>query len=261
MLKEQMPILHKIKILLLVSMFLMVASQAIAAELSISNEIRQVIQKLDLESMLLSGFESLKFCRTFFEDLEDLKGQSEMVFIKPILETNDIDDPRLEVFWKRCPNMELNRTEKWWTEVDQEKTNPPTVRLRHEIFYGTKHFRLYKVDFTNESEAGQEYGLYFDTLASKDARDKPAWPGGHFVFADFGKCKRLAAVPVNLDQFKKSEGGNPPYTAIVAYRGKHFVLDVAPIKDSYAIFFSAYRGDGRSGNACSLMPQAAIRPE
>jgi hypothetical protein len=165
-----------------------------------------------------------KFCRTFCRDFPK---QTELRIVDPIIETDDFEGPALEAYKRKCPDLQLN------TETGDQFGN---------LHYGTRHFKLYRVDINNQPADGKEYLFYYDTVvaskeeleALRDPRTRDSvttYEGGQFYLVDFKSCQIRGGVPVGkMGGFSK---GIASYNGIAWYKGKFRIVDLAPISDGY----------------------------
>lgn len=195
-----------------------VTADLVGGEEAPRNQLQQELLKLmsnytfDLEG---AG----EFCRSFCRDFQT---QTEMEFVKPVIQTDNFQYPALEEYKKKCPGLELNAT------VGDQFGN---------LHYGIRHFKLYQVDINNQPADGKEYLFYFDTVVtSKEAlealqdprtRDlQETYGGGTFYWVDFERCEIRGGAPV--DQFGGFSKGAASYNGIVRYKGKHHIFDLSP---------------------------------
>ncbi|MEW5949279.1 MAG: hypothetical protein AB1711_07680 [Thermodesulfobacteriota bacterium] len=156
------------------------------------------------------------FCECF---LEDLKAQRGIEFIRPILQTDNYNDPGLQAYLGKCPSLQLNKT-----MPDRVKSLPEGERENTgEVWYTNCDFRLYRVDFDNDPKNGEEYLFYGGGMYNLKRKITTDLSGYRLV--DFNKCKIVGGKQVSdtVDYVTRRPTGS--YTGVLKYKGRYYIYD------------------------------------
>ncbi len=165
----------------------------------------------------------LNFCTAFLKNFKEQKG---IEHIKPILETDDYNDPKLQAYLSKCPKISLNKKVTYvpriW-EMIKELPEEEQEQYGH-VYYATKGFKLYKVNIDNSEKNGDEYVLYSEGFYEEKLKrfdDK-----GKYSIAYLETCEVKGGVGTwaqfNYEKKKQIEN----YNGILRYKGKIYVFDL-----------------------------------
>jgi len=177
-----------------------------------------------LDNMYLAHGDELH-CRPMLKDIR----LHNYTIIKPIVSTDDYQDPSLKVYTEKCPNLRLNRINGIApNQLDYAMTL--SEKEREEVgmvVYYTKDFRIYNIDLDNDPENGKEfvfYGAGGYLFWSEEFIDTAM-----FTVVDFSSCK-------TKDIFGSTTGQNA-YTkeGIISYGGKYYIY--------YSSYYSLFIGE------------------
>lgn len=202
-----------------------------------------------------------KFCRQF---LKDFQTQATIQYIKPIVLTNDCNDPALDMYKKKCPKLELRKrvllNPRW---ADYAEKLPAEEMEKHgDVYMGTANFKLYQVDINNKPSDGDEFVFYrekfvhvshigeaLDLDLGKEYDDR-----GEYLVVDFEECKVKNGVPVD-DSRATATVKN--YSDVISYKNAHYIFDLFPSHgpETYSLAFWGY-----SNKRGRLIPMCLIQP-
>lgn len=202
-----------------------------------------------------------KFCVAF---LDDFTKQKRVEHIKPIVEVDDYNDPRLQNYFKQCPKAEFHKTiainphpqlHLEIAEREQELGRTLTEEELEEnggrIFHATKSFKLYKVNMDNDAKNGNEYILYAEGYKVKGSEGDKYWyyTYGGYRTLDLKNCRYGIGVstrdPYNYEKKQAIEN----YNGIIKYKGEYYVFDL--YKDpAYRLVLEKY--DKKYGKMLSI---------
>jgi len=151
-----------------------------------------------------------KFCATFLSDFSE---QKNIEHIKPIMEVDDYNDPRLQTYFKQCSSAEFQKHT--WIEP----------RGHYEMardYYATKNFKLFRVDLDNNKKNSDELVLYAEGF--KDAGNNYTY-GGYSVI-NLKKCKITYGVPTNDSYDYQKQQPIENYNGVIKYKGEYYVFDL-----------------------------------
>jgi|GEM_PF-5844113 len=172
------------------------------------------------------------FCSAF---LEDFKQQKNIEYIQPIAEVDNYNDPKLQAYFKKCPNKAFDKTTviyhaRTLEEIAQEEQRLGRLLSEEELkeyggfeYRATKNFKLYKVNIDNNAKNGDEYVFYAERYSKEESTD---YDDGGYIIVDLDKCKTDGAVNTK-DPFDYTK--NIPlenYNGIIRYKGKYYVFDL-----------------------------------
>lgn len=209
------------------------------------------------EFKIMFEYEDTPFCRAFLEDFQAHRG---IEYIEPIARAKYYSNPAFQPYRDRCPGWELNK----WIKADMGD-GPPDEPLSEadlesfgDNYFGTRNFKLYRLDIDNDPANGEEYvfyaeryywrerlfpfGVYFEKLVDWDWNDlfPPEWVpddtrlyDGGYNLIDFAQCKLrdTARTSDSYDYFYKLP--RTTYNAIIKYKGKHYIYDLREALSSY----------------------------
>jgi hypothetical protein len=211
--------------LLVGMLFLSAASYVFAGEETETAQLNEKIVKLmaSITTKLNPGIHT-KFCRHFFEDFQK---QEKIVHVRPIVQVSNYDDPALASFKAKCPKFRLANRE--GDEDPAFELNETTGDQFGNLWQGTAHFRLYKINVKN----GDEYVFYFDRVVPKsvDPQDFSAEPetSGEYRMVDFEPCEILDAVTVDMQRQFEKVTKRPGYNGIIQYKKHFYIFDLYPV--------------------------------
>ena len=251
----------------LILVFLLVMSgiawagkEGIGAQVSALSDMQQEIVNI-LSRLKFQLADQTKFCKQF---LKDFQTQTTIQYVKPIVATNDYNDPALDIYKKKCPKLELRKrvllNPRWADSV--EKLPAEEMEKYADVYLGTENFKLYKVDINNKSSDGDEFVFYrekflhvshigeaLDPDVGKEYDDR-----GEYLVVDFEECKVKAGVPVDDS---RATATVKSYSDVISYKNAHYILDLFPSMgpETYSLELWGY-----SKKRSRLIPQCLIQP-
>lgn len=206
-------------------------ARATDTDLSVEQE-KQAITKFMQEHAFKPGtFKDPKLCAAFFQDF---KRQTNIEYVRPIVETHDYFDPALQKYLKQCPKMELRTP----------------VSGRSGAYVGTPTLKLFKVDIDNNPGNGKEFLFLeaaFERRAGRASNYEPGIVGNTtYQLVDLNACATRATLYVGahrsyrLDTDLSKERPDTSYHDVIKYRGKYYVYDVIRAQ-GYSRPFSLYQ--------------------
>lgn len=215
----------------------------------------QLMKELKLEPFL--GKDS-PLCREF---LEDFRHQTNIKYIEPILQTDDYDDPKLRPYKEKCPNLELNKHMAYRPRDYEDAMKLPREErdaMASQISYGTRNFKLFRVDINNNSADGEEYIFYDEarrTVRPFDYKGKILAPeAGDYAVVDFTRCQFTGGAHVG-DVY-----GKYPRTAnvhgVIQYRQKYYIYAFEALSSGFGrLALNGYAlaptGEQKFGSICA----------
>lgn len=173
-----------------------------------------------------------KFCAAFLDDFTKQKG---IEYIKPIVEVNDYNDPKLQDYFKQCPNKDFHKT----AEISHARTLQEIAGKEQMLgrslsdeeleeyggidFYATKNFKLYKVNIDNDAKNGDEYVLYAEGFYN-DIINRYTYGGYRII--DLQQCRFRGGVSSNDPFDYKNKKPIENYNGIIKYMGEYYVFDL-----------------------------------
>lgn len=210
-------------------------------------------------------------CKSFYDDF---RKQTNIEYIAPLFTTDDYDDPRLKAYRDKCPKLELNK-HRGFARVDpdevlktlreeglpEDKLDEELDKYASSISYGTRNFKIYKVDLDNDPKNGEEYVFYDqDERTAKSDRyagEPSATQGaGTYALVDFNACRIRGGVRV-VEGFNDRDQP-AKYHAVIRYEeGRYiFSFESTSTKPRYAHLKLEGLGKDRTGRE-KLMPFCA----
>lgn len=177
-----------------------------------------------------------KFCSAFLNDFIE---QKQIEHIQPILEVEDYNDPKLQVYFKQCPNKKFNgaivMSARAAEEIeDMEKTLGRKLtdeELEKEIggpnYYATKSFKLFKVNLDNDFNNGDEFVFYAEGYRSP-VRGKyvTEYTYGGYEILDLKNCKTKYGASTRDPYDYEKQQPIENYNGIIKYKGAYYVFDL-----------------------------------
>ncbi len=208
----------------------------------------------------------------------DLRTQTGITHVEPVARAKYYDDPVFKPFRDRCPGLELNgvlwgtdrpsaEATRWWEKLTEAQRDR-VARAGFIKFFGTRNFKMYRLDLDGDPANGEEHVFYSerfykladqvgggfhyefipkfidwnDLLAPNHVNNVKSFGNGGFTVIDLGQCKRGAHRSVNDPYNTKPEKARDAFSGIFRYRGRHVVfniyvalLDLDPLFHGYAI--------------------------
>jgi hypothetical protein len=164
-------------------------------------------------------------CQAFFKDFRE---QKKITYIEPILRTDDYDDPRLKRYTEECPDLELNKHMTFEAGSFEEVMKLPRderANYAASTSYGTRNFKIYRVDINNNPADGEEY-VYYDEAhlfvrpASLEGRI-PVPEAGKYRVVDFASCDIEGGVNAGGLFRQKTQPMN--VHGVMQYRGEQYI--------------------------------------
>ena len=195
----------------------------------------QIMRLLSEVKLKISGAVNEQFCRQFLRAFET---QDKIAHIKPLHEVNTYSDPALASYKSKCPKLKAYKRDGEELAEQEFELNETAGDQFGNLWQGTAHFRIYKININNDTKDGDEYVFYNDRFAPKPVGDLHSKvPGfaqdgtyGLYRVVDFEHCETLEAVPVDMQrQFEKGTK-RPGYNGILQYRGNVYIFDLYPVK-------------------------------
>ncbi len=193
--------------------------------------------------------------------LEDFRKQKNIQHLQPIVQTDDYDDPRLRAYRARCPNLKLNKHMGYSPNVYYEGLGEESEETQEAaaayISYGTKNFRLYKLDINNNPNDGEEYIFYDEAnrfVKPEMSAGKIISPdAGSYLVADFAKCETRGGTATASTTLSKDRVGN--FHGPIKHREKYYVYTLEVTKNNQANLYlgrfqSSLHGKVGLGQAC-----------
>jgi hypothetical protein len=170
-----------------------------------------------------------KFCAAFLDDFTNQKG---IEYIKPNVEVDNYDDPRLQEYLKGCPSRNFHKVTDYHSHtlqaiVDTEQSLGRALSeeelKEYDVidFYATKNFKLYKVDIDNDAKNGEEYVLYAEDFYNGGINQYDI--SGAYIIIDLENCKDRGGFPAGALYNYKKERQIEEYNGIIKYKGKYYV--------------------------------------
>ena len=231
------------------------AGEAPASEAAKAEAVKQIMAGREFNIMF--EHEDTPFCRAFLEDFRVHRG---IEYIEPIARAKYYSNPAFQPYRAMCPGWELNK----WIKADtgyvppDEPLSEAALESFGDNYFGTRNFKLYRLDLDNDPANGEEYvfyaeryywrerlfpfGVYFEKLVDWDWNDlfPPEWVpddtrlhDGGYNLIDLAKCKLrdTARTSDSYDYFSKLP--RTTYNAIIKYKGKHYIYDLVESLSSY----------------------------
>ncbi len=228
-----------------------------------------IVKLLSTITLEFRGTENLKFCRAF---LKNFQKQTQIKHIEPLIQTDNYQDPRLEVYKRKCPKLALNKRVTFKPgDFEGIKTLPEEERDQYgDVYYGTKNFKLYRLGGNDKKPSERDYVFYYEKWVSKqdwDAaagnadvlREATTYGGGQFTVVDFETCTTGSVVPV--DQFRGFDK-RPAYSGVIQYDGRYYVFDLRPAGTSLVLW--EYQNDKSGygfGSGCGFYQTRPEKPK
>jgi hypothetical protein len=151
----------------------------------------QIVKLMASITMKLNPAVETKFCRQFFEDF---RKQEKIVHVQPIIQVSNYDDPALASFKAKCPKFRVANKEGDESSDPEFGLNETVGDQFGNLWQGTAHFKLYKINLNNDAKDGDEYVFYYDRLVPKPVDPlEPVVPGsetsGRYRVVDFEGCE------------------------------------------------------------------------
>ncbi len=144
-----------------------------------------------------------KFCSAFLEDLKEGKN---VEFVEPIVTTDDYNDPRLQKYLGRCPDLKPYETVYWLPHIMRflQENKIPRSEWEESGFrsYSTRDFKLYEVDMHRKNKKRSTYVFSGECY------------GGQVKLLDLNKCKILDSIQVDsLIDYNAAQSWEDEYRA------------------------------------------------
>lgn len=236
-----------------------------------------------------------KKTRAFCRRLEaDLRTQTGVTHVEPVARAKYYDDPVFKPFRDLCPGLELNgvlwgtdrpsaEATRWWEKLTEAQRDR-TARAGFIKFFGTRNFKMFRLDLDGDPANGEEHVFYSerfykladqvgggfhyefipksidwnDLLAPNHVNNVKSFGNGGFTVIDLGQCKRGAHRSVNDPYSTKPEKIRDAFSGIFDYRGRsHFynvsfvLLEFDPRFHGYAINVDWFK-NGHFTGGCAL---------
>jgi hypothetical protein len=232
------------------------ASSHTAVLSDVQKEIMNILSRLKFQLA-----DQTKFCRQF---LKDFQAQTTIKYIKPIVTTNDYNDPALEEYKKKCQKFDLRKrvliNPRWADGF--EKLPPDEMERYADVYVGTANFKLYKVDINNKSSDGDEFVFYREKFLHVSHLGEALDPDlgeeydnrGDYLVMDFDDCRARYGAPVG-DSSATATVKN--YSDVIIYKNAHYVFDLFPSmgSETYSVELWGYSNKQRR-----LIPMCLIQP-
>lgn len=175
------------------------------------------------------------FCAAFLNDFTEQKG---IEHVKPILEVDDYNDPKLQAYFKQCPNNKFNETILFGARAAEEMEKKENIlgrklteREQEEFgglkFYATKNFKLFKVNLDNSTTNDNKLVLYAEGYRNPiKERYMDEYTYGGYKIIDLQSCKTRGYWPTRdpFDYNRQQPIEN--YNGIIKYKGAYYVFDL-----------------------------------
>ncbi len=177
-----------------------------------AQRIAEIAKKLEVSKPLpgeKSDPERTKFCRRL---LEDLRTQRTIEFVKPLVHTDKYDDPQLQAYLGKCPNLKLDRTVSYEPRVwEFAKTLPEDQREElGTVWIRSADFRLYEL-FGPKTQGKPFYVFYGGgSYSPRSSGVKKSANLSQYVALDLGRCSAVDTRQVGetIDFETKRPTGN-----------------------------------------------------
>lgn len=222
----------------------------------VQEEIAQILSRLKFQLANQS-----KFCTQF---LNDFKTQTTIRYVKPIVATNDYNDPALDMYKKKCPKLDLRKRVLLAPRIADavEKLPAEEAEKYGDVYMGTANFKLYKVDINNNPSDGDEFIFYHEKFLHVSSGGQEALAGagedydnrGEYLVVDFDDCSVRYGVPVDDS---RETATVRDYTGIITYRNANYIFDLFPSRgpETYSIELWKYSTPQKR-----LIPACLIQP-
>jgi hypothetical protein len=178
------------------------------------------------------------FCAQALNDIRTKKG---IQVVEPIVRTDDVRHPALRP-WVSC----------WESKKFQERTN---------VYYGfgTRAFRLYRVEVDRNSQNGPEEVLY----AEWDHKDPPAHFGAGFNWMETNTCTIRGGAAVFERDTRNAQGAGmitDSYGVLLRYKDETWALEIHGLKNTFTKSWGDPADppkDPQYGLTMSTLPNAA----
>jgi len=246
----RMNIIHK----LIVALIFFILCLTAVAVVAVNSDKKIELKKAAIIKIMKQGkFKAYiqddpKLCSAF---LNDFVVQKNIEHIKPIVEADNYDDPKLQSYLKKCPNKEFHKSV--WAE------NPAQMRSCEEgddscgmVYYATRNFKLYRVNVDNNIKNGEEYVLYAEGYKHIDINK---YTYGGYNIIDLKKCEIRGIVHTRdpFDYVKQQPIEN--YNGIIEYRGEYYVFELREDTGRRLILQKYNKNRGNMNSICEYRLQ------
>lgn len=228
-------IIHKLIVALI--FFILCLATAVAVEVADSNKKIEIKKAAIIKIMKQGKFNAYiqkdhNFCASFLNDFTEQKG---IEYIKPIIEVDDYNDPKLQAYFKQCPNKKFNKS----VEISHARTleeisgkehllgRPLTEDELEEyggiVFYATKNFKLYKVDICNNKRNDEDFVLYAEGYYNNEIKQ---YTDGGYTILDLEQCKIKCGTSTKDPFDYKKQQPIDNYNGIIKYKGEYYIFDL-----------------------------------
>lgn len=232
--------------------------------------------------------EDLKNIKPCYKLLKDFVTNNDIEFIKPIINTDNYKDKKLQAFLNKCPelnkdfsftaalpvpgsytNYNFKEEEKRYLNILKEmrKKGYPLDEMRKSltIFEPAYGFEVYDIDFDNNPNNGKQIlfrAAYFIGHENIYTLEIPDYNEEYRV-VDMNKCKSTASCDVNAEQYINKRDYIGSYSGVIRYKDKYYIYEVGFMylsnnidtkKEKAADFISFYKWNNEHGTMffCNL---------
>ncbi|MGD9580410.1 MAG: hypothetical protein AB7V50_03495 [Vampirovibrionia bacterium] len=172
--------------------------------------------------------------------------------IKPTLQTNNLNDKKLQPYWEKCSYLKERLNTFVFHDIQQicrtgNLCDTYTIKRKDAFaipennFYGNFNYKLYDIDIDNNSKNGKQRLFYsggFYTLNKKNTwvkfyfKDQAA-PFDQYGIFNLPTCEifDLLELPKQFDFYTLKPTGS--YTGVFEYKNKYLIYSYKKYNDSY----------------------------
>ena len=212
--------------------------------------------------------------------LEAFQAQRGIEYVEPVARAERYRDPAFEPYRAMCPGWEFNRWHYSQIISALDEMNLPEDQRQESLeatgkhYFGTRNFKLYRLDLDGNPANGEEYVFYAeryylrssvvpwylriekipgqvdwnDILRPEEVPDDAKFIDGGYTVLDFAKCKQVDWEPI-YDPYDYLEGRPlANHTGIIKRQGRYYIFklfesDHLPGKDVYGLSIYTFNGD------------------
>ncbi len=217
--------------------------------------------------------------------LEAFQTQRGIEHVEPVARAERYHDPALQPYRAMCPGLEFNRwlepiglfKEESRKEIQamSEDEREEFLVMASKVWFGTRDFKLYHLDFDGNPANGEEYVFYAeryylrnrlawpdglrlhklprevdwnDILRPEDAPDDATFVRGGYTILDLARCEQGDDLQTH-DPYDYLEGRPlANHTGIIRRQGRYYIFDLLesdypPGEDVYALWIEIFNGD------------------
>ena len=212
--------------------------------------------------------------------LEAFQAQRDIEYIEPIARAERYRDPAFEPYRAMCPGWEFNRWHYSQIISALDDMNLPEDQRQESLeatgkhYFGTRNFKLYRLDLDGNPANGEEYVFYAeryylrssvvpwylriekipgrvdwnDILRPEEVPDDAEFIDGGYTVLDFANCKQVSWEPIYDPYDYLEDRPLANHTGIIKRQGRYYIFELfesddPPGKDVYALWIDIFNGD------------------